>query len=226
MGNGEGVAFELDMHKFSHEYKFSPLTVYNSLKFLERAGFFTLSEDLKNTSRVHISLTREDLYRFQIANEQYDDFIKLLLRSYTGLFSAFAPIQEKDLARRANVSEETIVLILQKLHNMKVIIYQPKTENPTVCFLQNRIDAKHFSLSAEVYDKRKQTALQRLESTLNYVEQSFKCRSRVLLEYFGEMQSIRCGKCDVCLHRNKMEISDEEFNKLNPESVKTAGLYH
>jgi ATP-dependent DNA helicase RecQ len=217
MGNGEGISFDLDTQKFANEYKFSPITVFNSLKFLERAGFFTLSEDLKNTSKVYIPLTREELYRFQIANEQYDDFIKLLLRSYTGLFSAFTAIQEKDLAKRAKVSEENIVLILKKLNNAKVFIYQQKTENSSIHFLQNRIETKHFFLSEEVYEKRKQIAQQRLENTINYVGQSVKCRSRVLLEYFGEKQSARCGKCDICLRRNKLELTDEEFNGLREQ---------
>ena len=217
MGNGEGISFNFDTHKFTNEYKFSSVVVFNSLKFLERAGFFTLSEDLKNASKIYISITREELYRFQIANEQYDNFIKLLLRSYTGLFTAFTPIQEKDLANRAKLSEETIVLILQKLHNAKVLIYQQKTENPIIHFLQNRIESKYLFLSEDVYNKRKQIAVQQLDSTKNYVEQHLRCRSRVLLEYFGEEQSRRCGKCDVCLRHNRDELTDEEFDGLREQ---------
>ena len=217
MGNGEGLSFNLDTHHFANEYKFSPITVFNSLKFLERAGFFTLSEDLKNASKIYIPITREELYRFQIANEQYDDFIKLLLRSYTGLFSAFTSIQEKDLAKRARVSEEVIVKALQQLNKAKVLIYQQKTENPTILFLQNRVESKHFFLSESVYAERKQIARQRLENTINYVEQSVKCRSRVLLEYFGEKHSVRCDKCDICLHYSKIDISGEEFDKLREQ---------
>ena len=219
MGNGKGISFNFNMLQFSNEYKFSSVTVFNSLKFLERAGFFSLSEDFKETSKVYIPVTREELYRFQIANEQYDDFIKLLLRSYTGLFSAFTSIQEKELAKRAKVSEETIVLILRHLNKVKVLIYQEKTGNPTIHFLQNRIETKHLFLSEEVYDKRKQIAMQRLEKTKNYVEQSIKCRSRVLLDYFGEKQSHPCGKCDACLRRNKRELTDEEFNKLREQII-------
>ena len=217
MGNGEGIAFNFNMHQFVNEYNFSSITVYNSLKFLERAGFFTLSEDLKEASKVYIPVTREELYRFQIANEQYDEFIKLLLRSYTGLFSAFTSIHEKDLAKRARTSEETIAQVLHNLNRSKVLVYQEKTENPTIYFLQNRIESKHVFLSEEVYAKRKQVARQRLEKTIDYVEQSLKCRSRILLDYFGESQSNRCGKCDVCLHHNKTVLADDDFDKLRKQ---------
>ncbi|MCL2131408.1 MAG: RecQ family ATP-dependent DNA helicase, partial [Lentimicrobiaceae bacterium] len=219
MGNGEGFSFTIDTQRFASEYKHSPIVVFNSLKFLERAGFFTLSEDLKNTSKLYIPLSREDLYRFQIANETYDDFIKLLLRSYTGLFSDFTPVKESELAKRAKLSEESIVLILQKLHHAQVLVYQQKTANPTIYFLQNRVESKHLFFSEEVYNERKQIANRRLENTVNYVEQSSKCRSRVLLDYFGETKSQRCGKCDVCLRRNKVELSDEEFSGLREQII-------
>ena len=34
------------------------------------------------------------------------------------------------------------------------------------------------------------------------------------MQYFGESNNVRCGICDVCLERNKLEISDSEFEKI------------
>lgn len=34
----------------------------------------------------------------------------------------------------------------------------------------------------------------------------------ILLSYFGEKETKRCGKCDVCLERNKLELSEREFD--------------
>ena len=42
----------------------------------------------------------------------------------------------------------------------------------------------------------------------------------MLLEYFGETESVRCGKCDVCLHMNELNISTYEFDTLSAQIKK------
>ena len=49
---------------------------------------------------------------------------------------------------------------------------------------------------------------------INYVESSNKCRSQLLLSYFDEVDVKRCGKCDVCIERNKVELSEFEFSHI------------
>ncbi len=41
----------------------------------------------------------------------------------------------------------------------------------------------------------------------------------MLLAYFGETESYRCGTCDFCLERNKLDLSNLEFEKVT-EQVK------
>jgi ATP-dependent DNA helicase RecQ len=215
--SGENASFELDVYQFIRNYKLNALSTFSSLKFLERAGFIALTEAINNPSKVYIPLSREDLYRFQVANERYDNFIKLLLRSYSGLLTIFTPIQEKELAKRSGLSVEAVVAILKQLDSRQVLIYQQQTENPSILFLQDRIDSRHLLFSKQVYEDRKEMAQQRLDAVINYVTATTVCRSKALLAYFGEKQTVRCGKCDVCLRRNREELSDEEFQYLQKE---------
>jgi ATP-dependent DNA helicase RecQ len=39
----------------------------------------------------------------------------------------------------------------------------------------------------------------------------------MLLAYFGETETIRCGICDVCIERNKLELSDLEFKNVSEQ---------
>ena len=39
----------------------------------------------------------------------------------------------------------------------------------------------------------------------------------MLLAYFGEKDTYRCGVCDICLERNKLELSDMEFSTVSSQ---------
>ncbi len=54
---------------------------------------------------------------------------------------------------------------------------------------------------------------------IDYAESVNRCRSVILLDYFGE-ESDRCGICDVCRERNELELSKYEFD-LILEGIKT-----
>lgn len=47
-----------------------------------------------------------------------------------------------------------------------------------------------------------------------YVETSNRCRTQLLLEYFGEMNDDRCRVCDYCLNIRKKERLQEERQRL------------
>ena len=176
-----------------------------------------MSEAIHTPSRIFIKTNKESLYRFQVENAFFDPFIKTLLRSYSGIFSEFSPIREEDLAKRTNLTIDKVIEFLVKLSKLQVIDYVPRTDNPLIVFTENRIESKDLTLSPEYYKNRLRDAQQRTESMIHYAESTHKCRSQALLAYFGESDSRRCGKCDVCIQRNKIELTDLEFNSILKE---------
>lgn len=213
VGSGKDISFDFNLVDFSANYNFQPVVAFNALKILEKEGYIIMTEVLYNPSKIFIKLDKEDLYRFQIENPGFDKFIKLLLRSYSGLFSNFVIIHEKALAQRAGVEQPDMVKILKALEKNGIIDYLPQTDKPQIIFTQERFDRKDISISRENYKDRKVSATKRMQSVLRYITTDHICRNQLLLNYFGERNSRRCGKCDVCLSRNKMEISDLEFDQ-------------
>ena len=63
-------------------------------------------------------------------------------------------------------------------------------------------------------EKRKTIEEAKAAAMISYVKNQYRCRSSFLLNYFGEENQIRCNICDVCLERNKLEMSDSEFEKI------------
>ena len=53
-----------------------------------------------------------------------------------------------------------------------------------------------------------------MQAVIDYVSSTSVCRSRYLIRYFGEAEASRCGTCDVCRQRNKMDLNDIEFEAL------------
>jgi ATP-dependent DNA helicase RecQ len=217
VGSGKDYMAEFDLGDFSDNYNFPPTIAYNALKFLEKEGFLLLSEAVHTPSRVCIKTDKESLYRFQVENAFFDPFIKTLLRSYSGIFSEFCSIREEDLAKRTNLTTDKVIEFLVNLSKLQVIDYIPRTENPRIIFTENRIESKDLTLSAEYYKDRFRAAQKRTEAMIHYAESTHKCRSQALLSYFGETEARRCGKCDVCLQRNKIELTDLEFNSILKE---------
>ncbi len=95
------------------------------------------------------------------------------------------------------------------------------TTSPQLVLTQGRIDSKSMRLSKENYSDRKKAAMKRMQAVLDYIQSANHCRSQILLKYFGEKDAGRCGKCDVCLDRNKINVSELEFSKVL-EKIKPA----
>lgn len=213
-GSGKDRGFDFELSEFCNQYKLNQVVAFNALKFLEKEGYIMLSEDVGAPSLVNIKTNKENLYRFQVENPVYDAFIKLLLRSYSGLFTMFVRISEAEIARRMPMQLSDVIKNLQVLNQFGLITYVPRKNKPQLVFLTERLDVTSLQISKQHYHDRMKSAEKRIGSVINYVSGTNKCRSQLLLEYFGEKSSQRCGRCDVCIERNKLDLSDFEFKKV------------
>ncbi|HSN50872.1 MAG TPA: ATP-dependent DNA helicase RecQ, partial [Bacteroidales bacterium] len=132
VGSGRDSSSDFDLADFSAQYRFSPIIVYNALKFLEKEGYLILNEAIHGPSRIFIKADKESLYRFQVENASFDPFIKTLLRSYAGILTEFSSIREEELAKRSNLSKEQVIDLLGKLHKREVLDYVPRAESPRI----------------------------------------------------------------------------------------------
>ena len=132
-GSGEGESFDFDLHDFTERFKFHAAEVYVALKKLEEEGLIQFNESFYSPSQLHFAHDKTALYQFQIANEQFDPVIKMLLRLYGGeLFSDFVKISESYVAKGLQISLSAMIKILKHLHDLQVIVYQPAKENPNL----------------------------------------------------------------------------------------------
>jgi ATP-dependent DNA helicase RecQ len=225
-GAGKYMAYDFNINDFAVTYKLNIQTAFSSLKVLEQEGYIELTDDLNNPSKVHFLVSRDDLYHFQVANQAFDAFIKLLLRSYEGLFTNYVGIDEDILAKRSGSNRENIYKYLVKLASSQILTYIPRKNNPVIVYLEERLDDKSLHISYENYNQRRERYIEKIETMLHYASSSNKCRSQLLLAYFGEKDSFRCGECDVCQKRNELDISKYEFDLIIEELKKELCQQH
>jgi ATP-dependent DNA helicase RecQ len=213
LGSGKDIVFDFNMNDFISKYRLPVIETYNSLQFLQREGYMEFTEEINNPSRVHFIVSRDDLYKFQVANEPFDGFIKLLLRSYTGMFSEFVPINEEALSRKSAATRDTIYQYLVKLSSLNIIRYIPGKKTALIIFTEERLVRKALLISPDNYLHVKEKYEIRLNKMIDYADSDSHCRSVFLLNYFGE-DADRCGICDVCRERNELDLSKYEFDLI------------
>lgn len=217
IGSGQGQSFDFDLPAFSKDYNFQVAEAFAALQFFEKEGFMQMTEGVRTSARLFVQCSREDLYRFQVEQPAFDGFIKNMLRSFPGLFTDFVPIRIEEIARKTDFTSQRVEEYLNKMMKLGFLTYIPVKDKPQVIYLSARQPAENIFLSKEHYFDRKKNAAQRLQSVIDFVYNNDECRSIQLLRYFGEEQRQRCGKCDVCIKRNKMNLSDVEFESIKSQ---------
>ena len=215
IGGGKEMIYDFHIEDFAKKFNFQQTAVYHSLKILERQGYLEYVDNVDGASRIYFVTRRDDLYKVQTENADLDDFIKLILRSYTGVFTDYINIDEKLLSRRAKLTEDEVYQKLKKLSQMKIIHYIPQKKVPVVTYETERIEGNRIHITPENYQNRKLHYQKQVDSVIDYASDNNECRSVNLLKYFDQFDSEPCGNCDVCKGDHESGISFADFNRVS-----------
>lgn len=214
MGDGAGCTFAFNIDEFCRNFKHFPVQADSALKILTRAGYLDYTDEQDNASRLIFTLRRDELYKLQEYEADIEKLIHVILRSYTGLFTDYAFINEESLSIRTGLSRERVYEILVMLTQRRILHYIPRKKTPYIIYSQKRIEKERLIISPEIYEKRKESYASRIKAMIDYATAEEKCRSRMLLHYFGEKNEHNCGQCDVCLKKHESGIKLGEFQEL------------
>ncbi len=219
-GAGQGAVFDFDLGLFCKTFKFNILQTYHALKILQRAQYIELTDDLEHEAKIHFAVRRDDLYKFQVANRDFDAFIRILLRSFTGLFSNYVPIHINSFAKRINTDPDLVKKYLFNLAKQGIIKYVPQKKTPFILYKQERLPINFIQLHKEVYQDRKKNMESKIQAIIDYAELNKMCRSKFLLNYFGEEYASECGFCDICKEQESQEMGKDEFRSIYYDILK------
>ena len=217
MGDGRGCTFAFNIDEFCRNFKHFPVQTDSALKILTRAGYLEYTDEQDNASRIMFTITKEELYRIREQSEDTEKLIRILLRSYTGLFTDYAYISEDNLATRSGLSKQQIYETLLSLSRQHILHYIPAKKTPYIIYTRERQETERVYLSKEVYEDRKESYVQRINAMIEYAESENRCRSRMLLRYFGEKNEHNCGQCDICLQQHQSGLKSGEFESISQQ---------
>lgn len=217
MGDGRGCTFAFNIDEFCRNFKHFPVQTDSALKILTRAGYLEYTDEQDNASRIMFTITKEELYRIREQSEDTEKLLRILLRSYTGLFTDYAYISEDNLSTRSGLSKQQIYETLLLLSRQHILHYIPAKKTPYIIYTRERQETERVYLSKEVYEDRKESYMQRINAMIEYAESENRCRSRMLLRYFGEKNEHNCGQCDVCLQQHQSGLKSGEFEAISQQ---------
>jgi ATP-dependent DNA helicase RecQ len=232
-GAGENGTYPLDIKTFCQNYKFPPAMIFKIFGILTKFGFIRFNEYLFDETKIKIETTHQELYEYQVKNAKLDKFIKLLLRSYGGLFNDFVEIDEFLLAKRAKKTVTQIRKVFEHLQKEGILSYKPKQEGSHLTYLKERPSVIEMdNLYLKELENRERHRREYMEK---YITNSDVCRELLLVRYFDANEHSDCGKCDICLHKKRKKEYEKrrkqilEFltEKLNKEdAVNIQDLFH
>ena len=220
MGDGLDCVREFNIEDFCRKFKYFPVPVDSALKILTQAGYLEYTGEQDNTSRLLFTIQRDELYRLREMGDDMDKLIQTVLRSYTGVFTDYTYINEDSLAVRTGLTRRQIYEQLVHLAKLRIVSYIPRKKTPYIIYTRERIEAQLIHISPEIYEERKARYETRINAMLEYVTNDTLCRSRMLLDYFGEKNEHNCGQCDTCIGLRKQTATcqpdrEELYEKIH-----------
>ena len=215
-GDGLYSVRKFNLAEFARNYRLNAVSAYYAIKYLEQEEYWELTDEIDNPSRIMFIVGRDDLYSIQLENSVMDEFVKSLMRTYTGLFSQMVRIDEEYIARITMDTVENVKAKLQSLSRRKIIKYIPQIRTPMMIFKCERLKENNLYISPKRYEQRKEQMKKRVEAMIGYASQKDKCRSRYMIEYFSQTVESDCGVCDVCIakkNKSANHLTDRQIEE-------------
>ena len=195
---GEGRQLRFNADEFCRAFALSKPQTLSALRYLERSGHISFTEDADIPTQVKIVLDRTALYGLQLPEPAMEELLERLMRGYPGVFDWAVAIRDDALASDLGLDVPRFHQLLYRLSLEHVIRYIPGETADVVLLHHNRLEPGNVDLQEAVYKRLREMSGSRTEAMVSFVQKCDECRSVQLLRYFGQSDSAPCGHCDVC----------------------------
>ncbi len=210
IGDGFEQAYDFSIDEFCNNYKLKQSKCIKALHIIEKEGLIKYNNFNNTPSSINVICSSRSIINYTSPNRKKVELLQLILRLYPGVFDEALEIKERSLALKINQDSNTIFKLLKQLDLERVVDYKQRTNSGKIIFSSARYSSSHLPISKTHFEERKTLLMDKLQSMNDYLTNTNFCRSKILLDYFGEKTSDDCGICDVCITN---QSNSEEFKK-------------
>ena len=197
-GAGIGRQLKFNLEEFCKHFSLPRAETYYAIKYIEREGHWSFTEDIDVSTRVKIAVDRSMLYDLDLPDPRMGELLELLMRRCEGIFSFAVQIDEDYFSKYVGLTVPSFRQLLYKMSLEHIINYVPQDHSDVIFLHHDRLEPGNVALSPKRLAMLKDSASRRIQAMIDYVSEENQCRSRFLLAYFGQEESEDCGKCDIC----------------------------
>lgn len=220
VGDGRGCTFDFSLYEFCEHYSLPIVQTDSALRILTRMGYIEYTEETEFAARIQFTTTRESLYDIRRNDALTDSILSTILRSYSGVFSEQAFIDEKIICMRAETDMKTLYKTLTEMDRLGIVRYVPSRRTPQIVWTRERVESSMLHFTPEVYEDRRDEYIARIKSMTEYITRQNGCRNEMLLNYFGEKRDKPCMRCDICQSKHDSGISRGLYESVRLDILK------
>ncbi len=223
---GEGIneEFSFSLNTFCSKYNFPILKTYQALQFLDRQGVIGLNQEFSEKITLQFLIESREVIRYMSLHPADEEILLTILRTYPGVYDLPTVINPVLVSKKSGKPEEQIHALLHKLHERAMISLMAKSNDTQLVFNEIREDEKTIHRVSRFLEAQNQRKKEQLEAVVSYASHHQQCKSRQLLEYFGEKTSEDCGICSYCIDQKKDKINTASITQAILELLKKEDL--
>ncbi|WP_375252560.1 RecQ family ATP-dependent DNA helicase [Dokdonia donghaensis] len=197
-GEGQDSLHRFNFSEFCGAYKLHTILTYNALQVLDRNSVISLSQEFTKRATINFKVNDFALTYYLLRNNQLDDVVKAVLRTYGAVFEQVTNINYNIIANKAGKTLEQVHQVLLTLDQDDIIDYEHQNFDTAITFLVPREDDRTINVIAPFIKTQENYKKNQVQAVKDYIANDTTCRAIQLMHYFDEVLDEPCGNCDVC----------------------------
>ena len=200
---GEGIdeQFTFNLNHFCQKYGFPTLKTFNAIQFLDRQGILSLSQEYSERITMQFIIPSKEVIRYMSLNTQEEPIILSILRTYPGIYETQTAANLSLIAKKSGIDEAKINSVLEKIKELGLIDYHKKSNDAKIIFNEVREDEKTINRVSKYLENQNKQKIVQFESVIDFINEKKVCKSKLILNYFGEKTITDCGICSYCISK-------------------------